>query len=108
MAGDTLVRLDRADTGGPVGVAGGIAVHKLDVPSPGRLAASGDTLWVAGAASDSETATVALWKSTDGAKFIRFHDDYYEGAAGFPAGLAVEKGFQYTAASSMGLVVSQR
>ncbi len=108
VAGDTLVRLDRADTAAPVGTPGGIAVTRLDVPNPGRLAASGDTLWVAGAASESDTASVALWKSEDGEKFTRFRDDYYEGAAGFPAGLAVEDGYQYVAASSMGLVVSRR
>ena len=107
-ARDGLFRLDRADTGNPVGSAGGIEAIKLGVPNPGRLAATSDTLWVAGAASPAGTESVVLWKSTDGSTFTPFKDDYYEGAAGFPLGLAVEPGFQYTAASSMGLVVSHR
>ncbi len=105
---DGLFRLDHADTGSPVGSPGGITVNKLGVPNPGRLAATNDTLWVAGAASPSGTTSVLLWKSTDGSTFTPFRDEYYEGAAGFPLGLAVEPGFQYTAASTMGLVVSHR
>jgi len=107
-ARDGLFRLDHADTGNPVGSPGGILVSNLGVPNPGRLAATSDTLWVTGAASPSGTASVVLWKSTDGSTFTPFKDDYYEGAAGFPLGLAVEPGFQYTAASSMGLIVSHR
>ncbi|MCX6636488.1 MAG: fibronectin type III domain-containing protein [Acidobacteria bacterium] len=107
-AADGLFRLDHADAANPVGEPGGMAVNKLAVPNPGQLAASGNTLWVAGAASPSGTANVALWKSTDGSTFTPFKDDYYEGAAGFPLGLVVEDGFQYTAAGTMGLVVSHR
>jgi hypothetical protein len=104
---DGLFRLDRADTGGPVGTPGGIVVNRLEVPDPGPLAAAGDTLWVTGTASPSGTANVVLWKSTNGSTFTAFKDDYYQGAAGFALGLAVEPGYQYTAANSMGLVVSR-
>ncbi|MCX7016999.1 MAG: fibronectin type III domain-containing protein [Candidatus Sumerlaeota bacterium] len=107
---DGLRRLDHADTADPVGSPGGgaIVVANLDVPNPGALAAQGGTLWVAGEASPSGTADVVLRKSTDGSTFTTFPDDYYEGAAGWPLGLAVEPGFQYTAATSMGTVVSER
>ena len=105
-----LCRLDHADSGDPVGSPGGgaIVVTNLGVPNPGRLAAQGGTLWVTGEASLSGTADIVLRKSTDGSTFTPFVDDYYEGAAGWPLGLAVEPGFQYTAATSMGTVVSER
>ena len=106
---DGLYRLDHADTGAPVGSpSGAIAVKNLNVSNPGRLAASGGTLYVTGGASLSGTADVILRKSTDGSTFTTFPDNYYEGAAGWPLGLAVAPGFQYTAASSMGTVVSER
>ncbi|MCX7014337.1 MAG: fibronectin type III domain-containing protein [Candidatus Sumerlaeota bacterium] len=107
---DGLYRLDHADAGDPVGSpTGAIVVTKLDVPNAGRLAAEGGTLWVAGADSPSGTADVVLRKSTDGgATFTTFADTYYEGAGCWPRGLAVEPGFQYTAASTMSTIVSER
>jgi hypothetical protein len=106
---DGLYRLDHADTGDPVGSPGStIIVNNLGVPNPGGLATQGGTLWVTGEASSSGTADVVLRKSTDGSTFTTFLDNYYEGAAGWPLGLAVEPGFQYTAATSMGTVVSER
>jgi hypothetical protein len=106
---DGLCRLDHADTGDPVGSPGStIVVNNLGVPNPGKLAAEGETLWTTGETSSSGTADVVLRKSTNGSTFTTFPDPYYEGAAGFPLGLALEPGFQYTAASSMGTVVSER
>jgi hypothetical protein len=104
-----VCRLDQADTGDPVGSQGNaIVVTNLGGLKGGLLAGQGNTVWGSGKASPSGTQDVVLWKCIDGKNFTSFPDEYYEGAAGFASGLAVEPGFQYTSAGHFGAIVSER
>jgi hypothetical protein len=104
-----VYRLDKADSGDPVGSkSNAIVVTNLGALKDGLLAAQGGTVWGSGKVTPSGTKEVVLWKSADGEAFTSFPDDYYEGAAGFASGLAVEPGFQYTSAGALGTIVSER
>ena len=108
-AEEGVFRLDHADTGNPAGSKdNSITITNLGSLKGVLLAAQGGTLWASGRASPSGTKNVVLWKSIDGETFTPFPDGYYEGAAGFATGLAVEPGFQYTSAGSFGTIVSER
>jgi hypothetical protein len=106
---ESVCRLDHADTGDPVGSTdNAIMITNLGVLKDGLLAAQGGTVWGSGKVSPSGTRDVILWKCIEGGTFTSFPDDYYEGAAGFASGLAVEPGYQYTSAGSFGTIVSER
>lgn len=97
---DGLYRLDNADTTP--------TITDLGVTYPGKLAIDGDSLWVAGRADETGTATVNLHHSTDGFTFTTYTFPYYTGAAGFPMGMAVEPGYQYLAGHGLGIIISNR
>lgn len=95
-----LFRLNNADTS-PSPTA-----TNLNVPNAGKLAAWGDTLWVASYADGSGTSSVALHRSTDGTNFTTFTSTYYQGAAGRTTGVAADATRQYVTSGPMGIIAS--
>lgn len=101
---NTLYRINNADT------AGSPTATNLNVTNAGKLAAFGNTLWVAcyadGPGADG-TADVKLYKSTNGSTFTAISSSYYEGAGGRVTGVAVDASRQYITSGPMGLIVSE-
>ena len=101
---NTLYRLENADT------ASNPSATNLNIANAGKLAAFGNTLWVACYADGpggTDTDQVKLHRSTDGTNFTAFTTNYYQGAMIRVTGLAADATRQYITGGPMGITVSE-